>query len=109
MSTLTKPLEHDLFLWGYAFDRSGPLTLRQRVSFVVLSLAVLLSSFVLIYCKDLDRRLFIKYQGVQHAQQQLVVQRSKLLLEKQAWLRQAAHTKLLLKQPDASEFMLVKI
>lgn len=55
----------------------------------VLILAVLLSAFILIYLKDLNRRWFIQYQHQQEMRQQYETDWGKLLLEQSTWSTQA--------------------
>lgn len=56
---------------------------------VLLVCGIIVSAFVLIYVKDLNRRLFIESQGLQQQQQVLVNQWGKLLLEQSTWSAQA--------------------
>ncbi len=55
---------------------------------VFLSVSIVVSAFVLIYVKDLNRRLFIESQGLQQQHQHLVNQWGKLLLEQSTWSAQ---------------------
>ncbi len=79
---------------------------------VVLSLGLLLSAFGVIYAKDLNRRLFIHYQGLQQAQQQYQVDWSKLLLEQGTWSTQSRIQLLAQKQnmiiPSSHNIVLVE-
>lgn len=43
---------------------------------------VLLSAFMVVYIKDLNRRLFIQYQQLQQVEQQAKIDTGKLLLER---------------------------
>jgi len=54
-----------------------------------LMLGVLLTAFAIVYFKDLNRRLFIGFQDLQHVQRQSQVEKGRLLLEQGAWSTQA--------------------
>jgi len=64
-------------------DASIQISARQW-GVIALVFGLLLSAFGVVYAKDLNRRLFIQYQGLQQAQQQYQVSWSKLLLEQGA-------------------------
>ena len=56
---------------------------------VMLVVSIIVSTFTLIYVKDLNRRLFIESQSLQGVHQQQVNQWSKLLLEQSTWSAQS--------------------
>lgn len=81
---------------------------------IVLTIAVVLSAFAVVYVKDLNRRLFIQYQGLQTAHTKLHVEWGKLLLEQGTWSSQAriqhlAQEQLNMKIPAPSDVRLIRI
>ncbi|MCB1827928.1 MAG: cell division protein FtsL [Coxiellaceae bacterium] len=70
----------------------------KQVGVSLLALGLLLSAFGVVYAKDLNRRLFIQYQGLQREAQGYQVQWSKLLLEQGAWSTQSRIQRLAQKQ-----------
>jgi len=72
-----------------------PLSLSGlHVGVIALVAVILLSSFAVVYVKDLNRRLFIQYQAQQQTQQQLQTQWGKLLLERSTWSTQSRISKM---------------
>lgn len=65
------------------------LTNGQLLAFSVLIFTVFLSAMGVVYIKDLNRRLFVQYQGLQQEQQQYNIKWGKLLLEESAWSTQS--------------------
>lgn len=59
------------------------------IAISLLFLAVFALAVGVVYVKDLNRRLFIEYQGLQQMQQQYDIEWGKLLLEQSAWSTQA--------------------
>jgi cell division protein FtsL len=85
-----------------------------RMTALVLTIAVVLSAFAVVYVKDLNRRLFIQSQGLQMANNKLQVEWGKLLLEQSTWSSQArvqqlAQERLNMKVPSPSEVNLIRI
>ncbi|QLH41542.1 MAG: cell division protein FtsL [Coxiellaceae bacterium] len=60
-------------------------TLKAMILFVI----VLFSAIAVVYVKDLNRRLYINYQGLQEQQNQIYIDWGKLLLEQSTWSTQA--------------------
>ena len=71
------------------FPRIGLVVNSRFVALIILSMTVFASAVGVVYMKDLNRRLFIQYQGLEQAQQQYNVEWGKLLLEQSAWSTQA--------------------
>lgn len=61
----------------------------RAIAVAILFLCVFASAVGVVYMKDLNRRLFIQYQGVQQAKQQYDIDWGKLLLEQSTWSTQA--------------------
>lgn len=61
----------------------------RHMAVAVLFLCVFASAVAVVYMKDLNRRLFIQYQGLQQTQQQYDVNWGRLLLEQSTWSTQA--------------------
>jgi cell division protein FtsL len=73
---------------------------------------LIISAFSVVYLKDLNRRTFIRYQDMAHANQQARVDWGKLLLEQSTWAAQAnihqtAEQRLHMYTPDAKDIVLV--
>ncbi len=88
-------------------------TIYHYISAVLLPL-VLLSAFLVVYSKDLNRRIFLQYQSAQQAATNLHTQYGKLLLEQSAWAAQArvqeiAQTKLQMQQPTSQQIVVVQL
>ncbi len=78
-----------------------------------LILGLILSAFAVVYLKDLNRRTFIAYQDMVHANQQAQIDWGKLLLEQstcvaQANIQQIAVQRLQMYNPSAKEIVLLK-
>ncbi len=67
----------------------GLVVKSRYVAIFVLFMCVFASAVGVVYMKDLNRRLFIQYQGLQQEQQQYNVDWGKLLLEQSTWSTQA--------------------
>jgi len=75
---------------GFSARKRGYFSLSSlHLGMMTLVLGLLLSAFGVVYTKDLNRRLFIQYQGLQQMQQQYQVGWSKLLLEQSTWSTQS--------------------
>jgi len=79
----------------------------------ILLIAILLSALVLIYVKDLGRRLFINYQDVTQTTQILTVQHDKLMLEESAFasparVQEIAFQQWNMKLPTQADVVLVE-
>ncbi len=86
----------------------------ENWSVVLLSSAILITSFGLVYLKDVNRRYFIQYQTLLHSQQQQRVLWGKLLLEQstlstQARIQTLAQRKLHMRIPVAKDIVIVDI
>ena len=86
-----------------------------RTTALVAALVVgfLLSAFGVIYLKDLNRRLFIQYQGLEQVAQSQQVEYSKLLLEQstlstQARVQRIAQAQLSMVEPTERQIVLTK-
>ncbi|MBS0351000.1 MAG: cell division protein FtsL [Proteobacteria bacterium] len=78
----------------------------------LLVILILLSAFVVVYLKDLNRRIFIQYQDIARANQQAQVDWGKLLLEESTWASQAnvqknASDRLHMITPESKDIVLV--
>ncbi|KPJ67320.1 MAG: hypothetical protein AMJ43_05570 [Coxiella sp. DG_40] len=85
-----------------------------RFKVLILIVMLLISAFVIVYVKDVNRRLFIDYQSLQQRNDSLKTNNEKLLLEKSAWSRQAriqvvAEQNFNMKVPSASNVIVVKL
>lgn len=69
--------------------RIGVMINSRFMAMIILALTVFASAVGVVYMKDLNRRLFIQYQGLEQAQQQYDVEWGKLLLEQSAWSTQS--------------------
>lgn len=73
---------------------------------------LILSAFAVVYLKDLNRRTYIQYQDMAHANQQAQVDWGKLLLEQSTWAAQAnvqqvASERLHMYAPNAKDIVLL--
>lgn len=85
---------------------------KQGAVIVVLVVALLCSAFVMIYFKDLNRRLFIQYLALQREKAEGLIQLGKLLLEQttrstQSHIQQIAEQRLGMELPGVKEVVLV--
>lgn len=102
--------------FGWAFRQRATtevMPLKNQLIIGVLIILLLSSAFSVIYLKDLSRRLFIRYQYLQHVQQKSEIERSKLLLEEGAWSTQAriqniATTQLNMMAPAMKDVAMIK-
>lgn len=94
----------------------APLARAQRTSWSwgtkCLMIVLVLSAFTVVYLKDLNRRTYIQYQNMAHANQQAQVDWGKLLLEQSTWAAQAhvqqvAGDRLHMFTPNAKDIVLV--
>lgn len=79
---------------------------------VLLMVASLCSSFGVVYFKDLNRRLFIQYETLQHEKAEKLIKWERLLLEQSTWSTQSriqkiAQRQLGMEMPNAKEIVLV--
>ena len=96
--------------------RANTVGRAQRVSWSlgtkVLMVLLVLSAFVMVYLKDLNRRTFIQYQNMVQANQQAQVDWGKLLLEQSTWsaqanVQQVATDRLQMVTPKAKDIVLI--
>lgn len=85
---------------------------RHGILIVLLVAAFLCSAFGVVYFKDLNRRLFIQYETLQHEKTEELIEWGRLLLEKSTWLTQSriqqiAQQQLGMKIPNTNEIVLV--
>ena len=103
-------------VYGRGIVKRGGASIRfsgLHLGMMTLVLGLLLSAFGVIYAKDLNRRLFIQYQGFQQAQQQYQMDWSKLLLEQgalstQSRLQMLAQKQLHMVIPSSRDIVLVE-
>lgn len=94
-------------------DARDAVSAKNQTVIGALIILLLVSAFSVIYFKDLSRRLFIRYQHLQQAQQRDEVEWSKLLLEKGAWSTQArvqniASTQLNMVMPTMKNIVMIE-
>lgn len=66
------------------------LVINSRIiAMIILFLCVFATAVGVVYMKDLNRRLFIEYQGLQQQEQQYNIDWGKLLLEQSTWSTQS--------------------
>lgn len=85
-----------------------------RLRMIILFVALLVSSFSIVYIKDLNRRLFIQYQDLQQVNSDINVNYSKLLLEESAWSTQSriqsiAENQLNMEVPSSNNIIMLKL
>lgn len=99
-----------------------PLWMRQWLGFKILSrqwsmlllvLAILLTSFAVVYVRDFHRRQFGEYQQMQHYFADMQIERGRLLLEQSTWATQAriqqlAEERLDMMVPAPNQIVIVK-
>lgn len=85
MNAITRVYHEQLGLNPFA----GMVISGYHIAVSLLFLGVFALAVGVVYMKDLNRRLFIQYQGLQQMQQQYDVDWGKLLLEQSAWSTQA--------------------
>lgn len=93
-------------------NRSPLQITKQGVVIVALVVALLCSAFVVIYFKDLNRRLFIQYLALQREKAEELIQLRKLLLEQtmrltQFHIQRISEQRLGMEFPDVKEVVLV--
>jgi cell division protein FtsL len=113
MNAISHTLSNNVFA-KHGVTASESISLKMRLIAYALTALILLSAFAVVYMKDLNRRLFIQYQGLQHVTSQLQVQWGKLLLEQSAWSTQAriqnvAMKKLNMVVPTRKDIVLVEM
>lgn len=77
-----------------------------------LIMLLIASAFAVVYLKDLNRRVFIQYQDMAHANQQAQIDWGKLLLEQSTWVAQAhvqqiARERLKMYAPNPKDIVLI--
>ena len=85
---------------------------RRGILIVLLVAALLCSAFGVVYFKDLNRRLFIQYEILQHEKAEELIEWGRLLLEQSTWstqsrIQQIAQRQLGMEVPTAKEVVLV--
>ncbi|QTS83749.1 cell division protein FtsL [Coxiella endosymbiont of Amblyomma nuttalli] len=85
---------------------------RCRILIISLVVDLLCSAFGVIYFKDLNRRLFIRYETLQHEKMEELIEWGRLLLEQSTWstqsrIQQIAQQKLGMEVPGAKEIILI--
>lgn len=99
---------------GIRAGKKGVIRITVRsISITLLVCGLLLSAFGVIYIKDLNRRLFMRYQTLQVQKTQSLVQWGKLLLEQSTWSTQSRIQQIAQKQlgmivPRAKDVVLVE-
>jgi len=86
MNAVTRVLTHDQVITRAHAQVEKPVPVWMTALFAVL---VVLSALSVVYTKDLNRRLFIQYQGLQTAANQNHTNWSRLLLAQSTWDNQA--------------------
>lgn len=109
MNTATRVLPHQQFA---SRQQGRKLVAKHVMQIFILLTAAFLTAFAVVYVKDLHRRMFIQYQGLQDQQNQLYVDWGKLLLEQSTWSTQArvqkiADDRLKMEVPDSKEIVIV--
>lgn len=67
----------------------GLISNGRVMAMIILFLCVFASAVGVVYMKDLNRRLFIQYQGLQQQQQAYNIEWGRLLLEQSTWSTQS--------------------
>jgi cell division protein FtsL len=67
----------------------GLIVSSRVIALAILFVCIFASAVGVVYVKDLNRRLFIQYQGLQQQKQQYDVVWGKLLLEQSTWSTQS--------------------
>ena len=85
---------------------------RRGILTVLLVAALLCSAFGVVYFKDLNRRLFIQCETLQHEKAEELIEWGRLLLEQSTWstqsrIQQIAQWQLGMEVPKAQEVILV--
>lgn len=87
--------------------------MKQVLWATLLTMAVLVSAFAVVYFTDLHRRMFIQFQNLQDAQNQIYIDWGKLLLEQSTWSTQSrvqnvAEQRLHMENPQVSDVTIIK-
>jgi cell division protein FtsL len=85
---------------------------KRLLMIIVLGLAVFISGLMVVYSRDLNRRLYIDVQTEQNIQQKQNVQYSQLLLEQGTWssqsrIEQIATNQLQMQIPEVKSIVLI--
>lgn len=86
---------------------------KPRLVNICLIVVLVLSAFTVIYIKDLNRRLFIQYQGTQAVHDKLYEDWGKLLLEQSTWsthsrVQKIAENRLNMAMPNPKEVVVLR-
>jgi cell division protein FtsL len=87
---------------------------RRNLSLIALLGLVILSAFCVIYVKDLNRRLTSEVQNQELTRNEIIIDRSKLLLEKSTWaapvrVQNIASKKWDMRAPDAKQVVIIHL
>lgn len=87
---------------------------RPRLVNLILIIALVFSAFGVIYIKDLNRRLFIQYQGLEATHSKLYEDWGKLLLEQSTWstaarVKKIAQQRLNMDIPAAKDVVVLRM
>jgi cell division protein FtsL len=79
----------------------------------LLLLALLITSFAVIYVKDMNRREFIELHNLQHQHDEMLIEQGKLLLEQNTWsspirIQGLAQNELNLSNPTKNPIVFIK-
>ena len=86
MNTAARASSH----WFVPVDWTGVLDVNWRQVLIgLLAALIVVSAFMIVYMKDVNRRLLINYQQQTAQQQQFEITRGQLLLEESTWARQS--------------------
>lgn len=110
MTTMTRALPEKA---TSAIKPAALLLAKPSFGTLLLALIVLMSGLAVIYVADLNRRLFMEYEGAEGAQNQLRIEWGKLLLEQSTWSTQAriqsvAAQRLGMQVPNSNQIVLLK-
>ena len=110
MNTAVRASSH----WPVSVDWASVLQFNWCQVFVgFLSALVVVSAFLIVYVKDVNRRLLIDYQHQTAQQQRFEITRGQLLLEESTWARQSrvqriAENDLNMVMPAGSDIVLLQ-
>lgn len=81
---------------------------------MILFASILMTAFTMVYIKDLNRRLFMQYQDLQHVKAQELTEWGKLLLEESTWstpsrISQMAQHHLDMYIPNMQDIQLIEV
>jgi cell division protein FtsL len=111
MNAASKALAQTLYgsegMWDVFFSK-------RLFMIILLGLAVFISGLMVVYNRDLNRRLYIDVQTEQYVQQQSNTEYSQLLLEESTWSSQArieqiATNQLQMQRPLVKNIVLINL